>query len=759
VQYTNWQSFGADSAGGARASIPIAGLALVLIGLSLLSPAGPVAFTLAPMLLGVVLLVIAMRWDSGRGHQKLESLAARFDSGLESIKDLQWEIREREAHYRDLLDHQNDVIARRDADGMLSFVNDAFCKTFGVERRSVLGLPLSLPILDSDATQGTAQRGGMRDTRVIELSTTAGPRWFVWEDSPLPSEDGGPCEIQSIGRDVTEQRAAELDLAQARDQAMTANQAKSRFLASMSHEIRTPMKGILGMTSLMLDTKLSPEQMTYARAIATSATTLLSLIDEVLDFSKIEAGKTDLRPAQFDLSETAQGVVELLGPRARDKGLEIGWFIAPDLPRTVVGDETRIRQVLMNLVGNAIKFTERGGIALTARRVTNSSDRACAIVRFDVTDTGPGVPTQAMERIFAEFEQADQGPARRHGGTGLGLAISKRLVQAMGGQIEVSSKPGAGTTFTVELPLETPADTPALRAAWPKPSQDDRVLILLDGRTESGVVSDLITSMGASATCVTADEALRVAQGAVDEGTPYTALLTDTANAHKGARQLLPFLARAPRQLAPRAVVTIDPGERDAYAALAAQGFSAYLVRPVRPVSALTQLFAPRQTPAQTVTRLKGPYSAGARARPAAGFAVLLAEDNDINALLARTVLEKAGAAVTHARNGGEAIARAKDALDTGRGFDIVLMDIHMPDLDGIESAARIRALYDDRAQPGGGRPPIVALTASALAEDRAAYLAAGLDDYLAKPFEKSDLKGLIARWLGKGPYAGAGAA
>ena len=209
MQYTNWQSFGADSAGGARASIPIAGLALLLIGLSLFSPAGAVVFTLAPMLLGVALLVIAMRWDSGRRHQQLESLAAGFDSGLESIKDLQWEMREREAHYRDLLDHQNDVILRRDADGMLSFVNDAFCRTFGVERRSALGLPLSLPILDSDATQGTAQHGGMRDTRVIELSTTAGPRWFVWEDSPLPSEDGGPCEIQSIGRDITEQRAAE----------------------------------------------------------------------------------------------------------------------------------------------------------------------------------------------------------------------------------------------------------------------------------------------------------------------------------------------------------------------------------------------------------------------------------------------------------------------------------------------------------------------------------------------------------------------
>ncbi|WP_141701025.1 PAS domain-containing sensor histidine kinase [Methyloceanibacter methanicus] len=595
MQYTIWQSFGADSAGSARAPIPIACLALVLIGLSLIGPAGPVVLTLAPLLLGIALLVMAARWNSGPRHAQLESLAARLDSGLESIKDLQWEIREREARYRDLLDHQDDVIARRDADGMLSFVNDAFCKTFGVERRDVLGHPLSLPILDSEATQDTGQRNGVRDTRVVELSTTSGPRWFVWEDSPLPSEHGGPSEIQSIGRDVTEQRAAELALAQARDQAMTASQAKSRFLASMSHEIRTPMNGILGMTDLLLDTKLSPEQMTYARAISTSATTLLSLIDEVLDFSKIEAGKTDLRPAPFDLTETAQGVVELLGPRARDKGLEIGWFVAPDLPQTVVGDQARIRQVLMNLVGNAIKFTEQGGVALTAKRAEDSSDPERTVVRFDVTDTGPGVPPQALERIFAEFEQADQAPARRHGGTGLGLAISKGLVRAMGGQIRVASEPGAGATFTVELPLGTPKDTPALRAAWPTPRDDDKVLILLDGGTEAAVVSDLITSMGASATRVSADEAVRVAQAAADKGAPYTALLTDTANAGKSGRAILPFLACAPGQPAPRAVVTIDPGERSAYAALAAQGFNAYLVRPVRPVSALTQLFARSQ--------------------------------------------------------------------------------------------------------------------------------------------------------------------
>lgn len=759
MQNTNWQSFGADSAGWVRAPIPIAILALVLIGLSVLGPGGAEPLTLATMLLGVALLVIASRRHLAPDPGQWESVAARLSTDLESIKDLQWEIREREMRYRDLLDRQDEVIARRDTDGNLSFVNDAFCRTFGVKRQDVLGQPLSLPVLDSESGQDGDETCGARSSRVIQLSTTAGPRWFVWEDFALPCDDGEPCEIQSTGRDVTEQRASELALARARDQAMTASQAKSQFLASMSHEIRTPMNGILGMTGLLLDTKLSPEQLTYARSISTSAKTLLSLIDEVLDFSKIEAGKLELRPAPFDLSEAIQGVVELLAPRARDKGLEIGWIVAPDLPRSVIGDEMRIRQVLINLVGNAIKFTERGGVSLRVGRAADHSKARGEIVRFEVSDTGPGVPGQAVERIFAEFEQADQGPTRRHGGTGLGLAISKRLVQAMDGDIRVANRPGTGATFIVELPLESPAHTPELGAAWPAPAPGERVLILLDGDTEAAMASELVTAAGASAACATAATAVSVADRAASEGAPFTALLTDMAHAEWAARTLLPHLDRGPGQASPRMVVTIDPGERAAYAALRSEAFSAYLVRPVRPVSALTQLFAPAPAPDSLALPRVGTSPVTRRPQAAAGLAVLLAEDNDINALLAGTVLTKAGAHVTRARDGAEAIAKAKDALQTGRCFDLILMDIHMPRIDGIESAAHIRALYPEGSEPGAERPPIVALTANAFTENRDAYLAAGLDDYLAKPFEKSDLEALIGRWQNGAVAARAGAA
>ena len=302
-------------------------LAFALILISFFAHGDGIA--LLPLLIGGAIVVVLL---SGRpekaGNERLAGLAKRLDQSLESLKDLQWEVREREARYRDLLDHQGDVILRRDRDRRLTFVNDAFCRTFGFTRETALGHEFALPLVSGEV-EAPLPAGEQRQSRVVELATEFGPRWFVWEDFAATDAQGRPSEIQSVGRDITEQRAAELQLQEARDQAMEASKAKSRFLASMSHEIRTPMNGILGMTGLLLDTELSAEQRTYSRAISTSAKTLLSLIDEILDFSKIEAGKIELRPAPFEIADAAQGVIELLAPRARDKGLEIGWLGDP----------------------------------------------------------------------------------------------------------------------------------------------------------------------------------------------------------------------------------------------------------------------------------------------------------------------------------------------------------------------------------------------------------------------------------------------
>ena len=301
--------------------------------------------------------------------QRFKAIGDRLERGLEALKDIQWEVRENEARYRDLLDNQADLILRRDAQGCLTFVNQAFCRVFGVDRNSVLGRPFAPRVLDGDNATPLAPGGALRQQRYAqEIETARGPRWFEWEEHAVQGHEPAACEVQCLGRDITERRSSEADLKEARKQAEAANRAKSRFLAAMSHEIRTPMNGILGMTSLLGDTELTPEQRTYAHAIQRSARTLLSLIDEILDFSKIEADKLQLNSVPLAIDECVQGVVELLAPKAYEKGIEIAWAVDPSVPRQLMGDEVRVRQIVTNLVGNAIKFTDSGGVLVTVAR-------------------------------------------------------------------------------------------------------------------------------------------------------------------------------------------------------------------------------------------------------------------------------------------------------------------------------------------------------------------------------------------------------
>jgi PAS domain S-box-containing protein len=383
----------------------------------------------------------------------LKSLAQRLEASLATVSAMNARLYESEVRYKGLVDSQGDAILRRAADSRLSYGNEAFFRLFALNPREALGHPFAPEVHPDSRTPYTGQFTGLEtgQARVRydqHVRTTYGWRWIAWEDYAIRDAAGRLIEVQSVGRDITERKALEEALTEARDRAEAANKAKGGFLATMSHEIRTPMNGVLGMARLLLETPLGPEQRTYASAITQSGEALLHLIEEILDFSKIESGTMRLEEDEVDLCGLVESVAELLSPRAHAKGIELLAVIAPDAPAAIGGDAIRLRQILTNLVGNAIKFTERGGIRIdvTVER------RGRRYLRFDVRDTGVGVPREKRAEIFDEFVQADSTHARRFGGTGLGLAISKRLVIAMGGTIGVDAAPGGGSVFWFSIP-------------------------------------------------------------------------------------------------------------------------------------------------------------------------------------------------------------------------------------------------------------------------------------------------------------------
>ena len=686
--------------------------------------------------------------ETGRFAAIVDQLQKR----IEQLQDLQWELRDNECRYLDLLDTQADIILRRDNKGSLTFVNRAFCQVFGVEVDELGGTDYRPVVHQRELLEPAAAMTDQQPRRYVELiETTAGPRWFAWEEHSVLDDDGVAVEVQSVGHDITEQRHAEAELSKARDQAEAANRAKSRFLASMSHEIRTPMNGILGMAGLLLETSQTAEQQTYTRAIDQSAKTLLALIDEILDFSKIEAGKLELHEAAFSIEACVQNAVELLAPRAHEKGLEIAWSADAELPRLVVGDESRVRQILLNLIGNAVKFTDRGGVLVSLSRLPATGTALRLAV--SVEDTGIGLTPEAMKGLFAEFEQADAAVQRRHGGTGLGLAISKRVARAMGGDISVQSAPGRGATFTVELEFELAPDADAAYAGdGPVRPGIKRALLISERRIERRALAATVQRLGAEVAEVQGTEALGTLEAAAAAGVPIDVIFVD---AHTDANEAGRWLDRA-RAIAGghkvRGIVLISASARSALADFRAQGFDGYLVRPFRPQSVLAQLGATLQEGASRRVDETFPvaeHQGSSREMPTRGR-VLLAEDNAIGALLARRMIEKAGCTSVVVRNGRQAVDAVRRTLDgADEAFDLILMDVHMPELDGLEAARSINLLVGKAPEGRRPGPPIVALTANAFAEDRKRCLEAGMDDYLAKPFDKAEFEALLDRWLG----------
>ncbi len=746
--------------------------ALAAFVIALLLARGPFAAVYVFAILGAALGLLSLHLAfAPRGEDAAlarsgdaNSIGSRLERRLEQLQDLQWELNENESRYRALLDAQEDMILRRDDAGRLTFVNKAFLGKFGVTAEDVLGKPFTFQARDGDATAPLSTTDPVRQQRFAQqLQTAIGQRWIEWEEQLVPAADGSRLEVQSVGRDVTDQRNADVLLAEARDQAEAANRAKSRFLAAMSHEIRTPMNGILGMASLLLETPQTPEQQTYARAIDQSARTLLALIDEILDFSKIEAGKLELSEAPFALEACVQGTVELLAPRAHEKGLEMAWTVDPQLPRLVAGDETRVRQILLNLLSNAVKFTDTGGVCVSALAGQDAGAEAENQIRVAmvVEDTGIGMSQEDMQGLFAEFEQADAAVRRRDGGTGLGLAISMQLARAMGGDIRVVTAPGKGSTFTVDLLLKRAAPAPVEVTDRSTIAEMGRVLLAFDRPLERRALCYALSSARIPVAESDFDAADFALQAAVSKDEPFDRIVVDGAAGAAAAGRLL---ARA-REFAPdskvRGIVLVNVLARASLSEFRAAGFESYLVRPVRPASMMMQLGlrAARDVDAPDAghgSERKASYAdAGGLPRR-----VLLAEDNEINSLLAKRVLEKCGCDYVAVTNGREAVAAARLSLDGhAPPLDLVLMDIFMPQLDGIEAAREIRGLYVARHGDGDRVPPIVALTASAFAEDKKRYLEAGMDDYLAKPFDKASLEAVLKRWFGQAADGGADAA
>jgi PAS domain S-box-containing protein len=651
--------------------------------------------------------------------RQMKTELRQLETRLDEAADRNWEIREAQERTTSFFEAQDDVIVRRDAAGAITYVNDAYCALAGRPRAALLKSDFALSVLEQGESSVLADGVHAHDQ---QIAAADGARWIAWREVTIRAD--GDSEMQSVGRDVTDRVLAERALAVARDQAEAANRAKSRFLTTISHEIRTPLNGILGMADLLGDTTLTPEQTTYLKAVKTSGETLLSLIEEVLDFSKIEAGRLELVAQPFSLAAFVEEIVELLGPRAQAKGLEIGCYVDERLPSCVVGDAARLRQVLFNLAGNAIKFTEQGGVSIIVEPAA-----APGTISMAVHDTGIGIPLPDQARIFLEFEQADGSSTRKFGGTGLGLAISRKIVESMSGSIVVKSAPGQGSMFRADIPLPRAQDKEEPALAVPDLAGND-ILIVAPAATEASLMARRLRRWGARVKIVPDTQ---VAAALLPEQM-WSAVLVD----HSLGAAASQALARAAAGV-PRLIVLVTPATRTELAAFKDAGFTGYLVKPVRAAS-LAARFSTDDTfdPAAAME----PGDPPAAASSGSGLSILVAEDNEINALLARALLVKLGHHPTMTASGSAAVESWLAARSAAAPYDRVLMDLHMPGMDGLEATRRIRAI---EAAAGAPRTPILALTANASTDDRDACLAAGMDGFLVKPLDRERLATALA--------------
>jgi PAS domain S-box-containing protein len=689
---------------------------------------------------------VACRGDVLRDEQGTPRRMLGTVMDITARKEVEVKLSEREAQLRAILEHSPALIFLKDPAGRYLNVNRQFEQMFKMSRDAILGKT------DEELfSPGQAETFRANDLLVLEAKR---PMQFeevaLYEDGfhtsivfkfPLLLPDGTPYAVGGVGTDITDRKRTEEALAQARDQAMEAARMKSEFLATMSHEIRTPMNGVIGMTGLLLDTDLTAEQREYAETVRNCGDHLLMIINDILDFSKIEAGSLRLEQIDFDLRIMIEDTLDLVAAQAQRKQLELVGLIDASVPSAVRGDPGRLRQILMNLLGNAIKFTDRGEVIL---RVTVARDSGEEIVlRGEVSDTGIGISAEGQSRLFKTFSQVDSSHTRRYGGTGLGLAICKRLSELMGGEVGVESAVGKGSRFWFTACLtRRPVET-IQQQEQDLPLNGRRVCLV--GRSGAGqsLLAETLAGWGMQvASAEEAVQAISLLRQAASEGRPIELVIVQERQSGHEGRTLAQELKADPSLRALQVIVVTSFGQRGDAGMAREAGVAAYLTRPVHQ-SALRRCVTILLHPAQPGPASEGPSTAlitkhsldeqRARTKPH----VLVVDDQELNQMVAVALLERLGCRADVAGSGTAAMA----ALQT-TPYELILMDCQMADMDGYQATAAIRSLA------GGRRVPIVAVTGRAQPGDRERCLEAGMDDYLTKPLQFGQLAETVRRWV-----------
>ena len=651
-------------------------------------------------------------------------------------KNNELEVLRQKEFFQTLIENSPVAIVTLDLNQRITSCNPAFLNAFGFTKQEVMGREL-----DPFFAENHEYNHAIKLTQAV----LQGGKVHIFEQRPR--KDGTLLDMEILGVPVVigEEHIGVLamyhdvtDLVQARREAEAADRAKSEFLATMSHEIRTPMNGIMGMTDLVLATKLNGEQRDYLETARESADALLSIINDILDFAKIESGKLDLEKIDFDLRTTVENVVYSLVPRAENKHLEIACFIPLEIPANLVGDPGRIRQILFNLIGNAIKFTEKGDILVKVDRVIETE--SSVTLKFEVSDSGIGIPPERQKAIFDKFTQVDSSTTRKYGGTGLGLAITKQLVEMMGGELGVESDLGKGSVFWFSLILEK-QENPSEETPFQDINFSEyRILVVDDNNTNRVIMTKSVQNFGCEVVeVVDGREALEALRAEKAKSNPFDLVLLDMQMPDLDGEDTLRLIKEDPEIQDTVVVILTSMGYRGDAARLQEMGCAGYLVKPVKMkqlYEALQTLFVEKST-GNLVEKKSIITQHSLTEQMRQKVRILLVEDNLVNQKLGLAIMQKAGYPVDLARNGAEAVQAVKF-----KKYNLIFMDVQMPEMDGLEATRQIR-----KYETEGFHTPIIAMTAHAMKGDKERCLEAGMDDYLSKPLEAKAVLKKIEQW------------